>query len=68
MTPTNYGSVSIFASGLGWGTGRTQILYVNVSRVAPPPGGRGYYKSPPFTVQYSIPVPTFPSTVRCFEL
>ena len=30
-----------------------QIVYVNVYRVAPLSGGEGYYKSPPFTVQYS---------------
>ena len=33
----------------------TQIRYVNVRRGAPPPGGRGYCKSSPFTAQYSWP-------------
>ena len=49
-----YGGVFIFAGGLGEVKGEgTQILYVNVYRVAPPPGEGGYYKSPSFTVQYS---------------
>ena len=60
--------VFIFAVGLGGVRGEIQILHVNVYRVAPPSGGWGYYKTPPFTVQCSVPVPTFSSTVRCFEL
>ena len=65
-----YGGVFIFAGGLGEVKGEgTQILYVNVYRVAPPPGEGGYYNSPPFTVlNCSITVPTFSSAVRCFEL
>ena len=52
-----YGGVVIFAGGLGeeGRRGQMQILYVNVYGVVPPPGGEGYYKSPPFTVQSSDP-------------
>ena len=35
--------------------GGMQILRVNVYCVASTPGGGGYYKSPPFKVQYSCP-------------
>ena len=51
-----YGSVFIFAGGFESEEGGMQILYVNVYRVAPPQGGGGYYKSPPFPVQYFCPV------------
>ena len=43
-----YRAVSLFAAGLGK---ERHILYVNVYRVVPPPGGVGYYMSPPFTVR-----------------
>ena len=46
--------ITINASGCFLG-GRAQILYVNVCRVALLRGGGGYYKSPPFTGQYSCP-------------
>ena len=61
-----YRGVFTFAGGLVVGGGGTQILYVNVYRVAPPPGGEGYYMSP--HLQFRIPVPTFSSAVRCFDL
>ena len=48
MTPIDVRGGFIVAGG-------TQILHVNVYRVAPPAGGEGYYKSPPFTVQSSDP-------------
>ena len=45
--------VFIFDGSLQWGWGVLQILNVNVYRVASPPGGGGYNKSPPITAQYS---------------
>ena len=63
-----YRGVFMFAGGLGVGggvvgMGGAQIFYVNVYRVAPSPGGRGYYKSPPFIVQYS-----WPHVFQCSEV
>ena len=57
-----YGDVFVFAGGLGTGEGGTQIIYVNVHHVALPPGGGLHH------LQYCIPVLTFFSVVRCFEL
>ena len=62
-----YGGVFTFAGGLETGVeGRTQILHVNVHHVASFQVGEGI--TSPHHLQYSIPVPTFSSAVRCFEL